>query len=69
MNAGAFGSEFGEFVKEVKILKENKIFWTKTFSFSYRDSSFKNSDIIILGVRLKLQKQDFKDIEEKQNFF
>jgi UDP-N-acetylmuramate dehydrogenase len=69
MNAGAFGSEFGEFVKEVKILKNNKIFWTKTFSFLYRDSSFKNSDIIILGVRLKLQKQDFKEIEEKQKFF
>lgn len=66
MNAGAFGSEFGEFVTAVKVLHEGKFFWTKTFSFSYRESSFKKTKAIVLSVKLKLKKQSCQYIEEKQ---
>ncbi len=69
MNAGAYEQEFDKYVNSVKILENNKIFRTKAFSFSYRESSFKNTNQIILGVRLSLIKKSSKKIEEEQNFF
>ena len=69
MNAGAYEHEFGEFITAVKILKDNKAKWVKNFSFSYRNSSFKNSNMIILAVRLKLKKELNADEIIKNQYF
>ena len=66
MNAGAFNHSFLEFALEVKVLCDGKIFWEKNFSFSYRNSSFKENKNIVLAVRLKLEKGKKEDILENQ---
>ncbi len=69
MNAGAFGHSFLEFVTEVKILCGGKIFWTNNFSYSYRNSTFKENKNIILEVRLKLSKGKKDEILKNQKAF
>ena len=66
MNAGAFGHEMSEFVKRVKIIKNNKIFWTNDFNFAYRNSSFQKDNSIILEVALKLEKGKHENIKNLQ---
>ena len=58
-NAGAYLSDIFTFIDEVKVLEngEIKIIKKSDIKYSYRYSSFKdNKDIIILGVKLKLNK-------------
>ena len=58
-NAGAYLSDIFTFIDEVKVLEngEIKIIKKSDIKYSYRYSSFKdNKDIIILGVKLKLDK-------------
>lgn len=69
MNAGAFKNEFGNHIIAVKILENKKIFWTKRFSYSYRSSSFKDSESIVLGVKLKLTKRSPGEIESLQRSY
>ena len=56
MNAGAFNNEIGNFVKEVKILRDGKPVWITDFSFEYRNSSFKENKDIVLAVKLQLKR-------------
>ena len=53
-NAGAFDDEILNYVTEVKILKNNKVFWTKNFSHSYRKSCFQDDNSIILSAKIML---------------
>ncbi|MDD4110510.1 MAG: UDP-N-acetylmuramate dehydrogenase [Clostridia bacterium] len=69
MNAGAFEYQFGDFVKEVKIIKNGKASWNKDFTFSYRNSSFKENNSIILAVKLLLKIGDNKEIKKQQLSF
>lgn len=58
-NAGAYLSDIFTFIDEVKVLENGviKIIKKSDIKYSYRYSSFKdNKDIIILGVKLKLDK-------------
>lgn len=55
MNAGAYGNEISSFVEKVKVLFDGKIFWTKNFWFTYRNSSFQENNMIILEVVFKLE--------------
>jgi len=72
-NAGAFGGEIKDVVKEVEILRINGLTsWrieklkNKDCKFGYRDSIFKRKkNWIILGATLKLKKGNKKEIEEK----
>jgi UDP-N-acetylmuramate dehydrogenase len=71
-NAGAFGREIGDLVKEVKVLNvessklEIKRLKNKDCKFSYRDSIFKRKkNWIILEATLKLKKGNKKEIERK----
>lgn len=69
MNAGAYECQFSDYVESVKVLKNNKTFWKKKFKFSYRNSSFKENNDIIISVRLKLKKDNPAKIKEKQLYF
>lgn len=64
-NAGAFEEEILSRVTRVKVFKGGNFFWTKNFSFSHRNSSFKKDGSIILGAQFSLSPGDKKEIEEK----
>lgn len=59
-NAGAFGGEMAQVVKDVKVLANNKIkkINLKDLKFGYRDSVFKSpaNQAIILEIKIKLKK-------------
>ena len=58
-NAGAYLSEIFTFIDEIRVLDKNVVKTLKKsdVAYSYRHTSFKDSkDIIILGVKLKLNK-------------
>lgn len=71
-NAGAFGGEMSELIKQVKVLevKDNQII-EKNFSkedckFSYRNSIFKNnSNLIIASAILELKKDSEENVKQK----
>ena len=71
-NAGAFGGEMSELIKQVKVLevKDNQII-EKNFSkedckFSYRNSIFKNnSNLIIASAILELKKDNEENVKQK----
>jgi len=71
-NAGAFGGEMSELIKQVKVLevKDNQII-EKDFSkedckFSYRNSIFKNNpNLIIASAILELKKDSEENVKQK----
>lgn len=71
-NAGAFGGEMSELIKQVKVLeiKDNQII-EKDFSkedckFSYRNSIFKNNpNLIITSAILELKKDNEENVKQK----
>jgi len=71
-NAGAFGGEMSELIKQVKVLeiKDNQII-EKNFSkedckFSYRNSIFKNNpNLIIASAILELKKDNEENVKQK----
>ncbi len=71
-NAGAFGGEMSELIKQVKVLefKDNQII-EKNFSkedckFSYRNSIFKNNpNLIIISAILELKKDSEENVKRK----
>jgi len=73
-NAGAYGSEMANVVEEVTYIDEQLNIHTvrvDELQFGYRTSLFKqNSDKknIVISVKLKLQKGEIKEIEEKMEY-
>lgn len=67
MNAGAYGDEVGNFVERVKVLNKNKVQWIKKndLKFSYRNSSIKDNNYIVLCAEFKLNFADKNDIQVK----
>lgn len=66
MNAGAYGSEFKDVVKEVKVLTiENKVELIKNedMEFSYRQSLVKKKGYIVLGASFSLEKGIQEEID------
>ncbi|MGB9706669.1 MAG: UDP-N-acetylmuramate dehydrogenase [Microgenomates group bacterium] len=67
-NAGAWQQAIGDKIVRVKILTpKGKIKWIKAADcqFSYRQSRFKKTREIILGVELELEKGNKKEVEAK----
>jgi len=58
-NAGCFGSETKDLITEVKGMKNGQPFCLSAAEseFSYRNSAFKNTDCLILSVKLKLKER------------
>ncbi len=71
MNAGAFGGEIKDIVKNVTYLDLNdETIYTiegKKCNFTYRESIFKNKNALILNVTLELYNAQKEDIEKKMN--
>ncbi len=67
MNAGAYGGEFKDFVKNVKVLTrdlEVKYIDNQDMDFRYRGSAVLDEGYIVLGANLSLRKRDQKEIDE-----
>lgn len=67
INAGAFGGEIGNFIKKVKVFDGKRVFWTKKFNFSYRNSSFKEKNQIVLAVQFEFVEGSYDEIFKLQN--
>ena len=68
MNAGAFGDEIANHIQYVLVLENGNIkkYNKNKCNFSYRNSIFKNSNIIVLRVRFKLKQETCESINNKQ---
>lgn len=66
MNAGAYGNEMKDIVEWVKVMKNDgtiTVMKNEEFNFSYRESILtKNTDWIVLSVKLNLQPGDKNEI-------
>lgn len=70
MNAGSFGTEIGEFVTSVDYLDDKGNLHKKIKpKFSYRNSFFTNKNYVITMVRLKLSKNEPKNIIDKCKYY
>lgn len=71
MNAGAHGKEMKDIVNSVTYYDcendELKKINNKECKFEYRNSIFKNSNVIIIETELKLQKGDHTEIKQKMD--
>ena len=66
MNAGAYGSEVGDFVESVTVFGDERIILNKEeMRFGYRKSVLQNSSFYVLEVTLQLQLGDSQDIRKK----
>jgi len=68
MNAGAYGGEMKDIVVETTYINENNeicVINSEVHNFSYRKSVFTNTKNVILQTKLKLQKGNQQEIEEK----
>lgn len=68
MNAGAYGGEMKDIVKEVQLMDYDGNLFTKSadeMDFSYRHSIVEDEDYIVIGATLKLTEGDPSKIEEK----
>jgi UDP-N-acetylmuramate dehydrogenase len=65
MNAGAYGTQIGSYVRQVELYRaaEAKIetLWEKQISFEYRHTSFAPDDIM-LAVKLELPSKPYREI-------
>ena len=67
MNAGAYKSDISNIIKRVYVLKDNGCIWMdkEDLDYSYRHSIFQSHpEWIILGLELKLEKADKKNIKD-----
>src|ERR1700676_3714754 len=67
MNAGAYGTQIGSYVREVKLYRsaDSRIetLWENQISFEYRHTSF-GPDDIMLAVKLELPSKRYREIVE-----
>ncbi len=72
MNAGAYGGEMSQVVVSATVLDGNgniKTFDLQQMKLGYRTSTFKNTDLIILSITLKLTVGDAQQIKAKMDDF
>ena len=66
MNAGAYGGEMAQVVREVTVLtKEGKVETLYEFDFGYRHSVFSDGGYMVLGVRMELAPGNRDDIAKR----
>jgi UDP-N-acetylmuramate dehydrogenase len=72
-NAGCYGGEMSQVVEGVRVYRRaaggarQAVLGAQDFDFAYRNSAFKRSDDIILGVTMKLRSGDKDQIQTKMN--
>lgn len=69
MNAGAFGYHISDYITSVCYFDGTKriVLETKDCNFDYRNSIFKNSNLVVLYADFKFDKKDKADIEKRIN--
>lgn len=70
MNAGAYGGEIKDVVESVRIInEENQVeeLTREDLKFGYRTSAIMSSSVIVVGVKMKLEKGTKKEIKEKMD--
>lgn len=71
MNAGAYGGEMKDVVKEVTLMSENgeiiRTLPSEDLDFSYRNSSIQRNNEVVLSVLLKLEPGDENIIRARMN--
>lgn len=70
MNAGAYGSEMKDIVEKVTYLDYEGNIHTinnKECEFGYRHSKFSDENVVILETKLKLQRGNKEEIQDKMN--
>lgn len=69
MNAGAFEHSVGDFVDYCILIKDGDLvkFGKDEMNFAYRTSIAQSDNLIIVGAKFKLSKQDSRQIETLQN--
>ena len=66
MNAGAYGGEMAQVVREVTCLtKSGQVEQVREFDFGYRHSAFSDGSRMILGARLELEKGETETISAR----
>lgn len=67
MNAGAYGSEIADIIKEVTYLEDGEVKTVQKdgLGFGYRKSIFTNTDAVILSCVIELKKGNQEEIDEK----
>ena len=68
MNAGAFGGEISNYLESVEIMKMNgeiTVYKTSDIHFSYRNSSFKKNEFILMA-KFILTNEDPDVIKKKK---
>lgn len=65
MNAGAYGGEMKDVVREVTYLEDGEIKTASDCDFGYRHSIFTDSDAVILSAKLELVQGDYDTIKAK----
>lgn len=72
-NAGAYGAEISQLVLECKVFSSERneisILNQKDLDFSYRNSSLKRSDDIVVSVKLKFKKGDCNQIRSEMDSY
>ncbi|MBZ2175910.1 UDP-N-acetylmuramate dehydrogenase [Schnuerera sp. xch1] len=72
MNAGAYGGEMKDIVTKVKVLdRDNNVveFTNDEMKFRYRGSEVIDQELVVLGVEIKLEKEEYSLIDEKMRDF
>ena len=72
MNAGAYGKEMKEIVKETTYINNDAKIETlgnNELDFSYRHSRFKENLDIIIGAKLQLEKGNIEEIKQKMQTY
>lgn len=72
MNAGAFGREIGDYIEYVSVYHNGKVkkLSKHQLNFSYRNSIFQYSDLVVLGAKFTLKKGSCEKISQmQQNYF
>ena len=69
MNAGAYGGEMKQVVIEVAALFEDGVRYltAEEAQFDYRHSVFSNTDAVVLGAKLRLEKGDSAEIRARMD--
>lgn len=69
MNAGAYGGEMKQVVIEVAALFEDGVRYltAEEAQFAYRHSVFSNTDAVVLGAKLRLEKGDSAEIRARMD--
>lgn len=68
MNAGAFGGEFCQYVKEIEVFNGVSIKRRKNISYSYRQGCLRKDEVLI-SATLKLEERDNEEIKQLQKEF